>query len=215
MVVDDVDRQLRLTDQGLVLARRVVRKHRLAERLLTDIIGLPWPLVHAEADRWEHVISDAVERRIVAMLDDPGRDPYGNPIPGLRELGVESDPLGLAGETVSLVEAMDDGGARRGAVAVDGGATDDRGSVNGPEMDDGGARGAGVTPAGDRTFVLIRISEGLQADPELLDEMAAAGVVPGTRITVKQESGRYHLTAEGSEVAVAFSADSAKSLHVV
>jgi DtxR family Mn-dependent transcriptional regulator len=64
-----------------------MRKHRLAERLLTDVIGLDWELVHAEACRWEHVMSETVERRLVELLDHPTESPYGNPIPGLAELG--------------------------------------------------------------------------------------------------------------------------------
>jgi DtxR family Mn-dependent transcriptional regulator len=81
------DRHLEFTDEGMRLATRVMRKHRLAERLLTDVIGLDWELVHAEACRWEHVMSETVERRLVALLDHPTESPYGNPIPGLDELG--------------------------------------------------------------------------------------------------------------------------------
>jgi DtxR family transcriptional regulator, Mn-dependent transcriptional regulator len=81
------DRHLELTDHGRTLAMRVMRKHRLAERLLTDVIGLDWELVHAEACRWEHVMSEQVERRLLALLDHPTLSPYGNPIPGLDELG--------------------------------------------------------------------------------------------------------------------------------
>ncbi len=65
-----------------------MRKHRLAERLLVDVIGLPWEEVHAEACRWEHVMSEDVERRLVQVLDNPTVSPFGNPIPGLSELGV-------------------------------------------------------------------------------------------------------------------------------
>ena len=81
------DRHLEFTDEGLRLATRVMRKHRLAERLLTDVIGLDWELVHAEACRWEHVMSENVERRLLDLLDHPTASPYGNPIPGLDELG--------------------------------------------------------------------------------------------------------------------------------
>ena len=81
------DRHLELTDEGRRLAVQVMRKHRLAERLLTDVIGLEWEHVHAEACRWEHVMSETVERRLVALLDHPTESPYGNPIPGLAELG--------------------------------------------------------------------------------------------------------------------------------
>lgn len=75
-------RELQLTTNGHDVARSVMRKHRLAERLLADVIGLPWHLIHEEAGRWEHVMSDEVEKRIVALLGDPGTCPHGNPIPG-------------------------------------------------------------------------------------------------------------------------------------
>ena len=85
------DRHLQLTAEGHSLAMRVMRKHRLAERLLTDVIGLDWELVHEEACRWEHVMSETVERRLLELLDHPTESPYGNPIPGLGELGESSD----------------------------------------------------------------------------------------------------------------------------
>ncbi len=84
------DRHLVLSPRGEQLAARVMRRHRLAERLLTDVIGLEWHLVHEEACRWEHVISTDVERRLVAILDHPVSSPYGNPIPALEELGVDA-----------------------------------------------------------------------------------------------------------------------------
>src|SRR6516165_6111286 len=76
------DRALRLTPAGRERAESVVRKHRLAERLLTDIIGLPWHKAHVEAGRWEHVISDEVEARLIELLGHPRTCPHGNPIPG-------------------------------------------------------------------------------------------------------------------------------------
>jgi DtxR family Mn-dependent transcriptional regulator len=76
------DRSLLLTDIGRKVAESVVRKHRLAERLLTDVIGLPWEKAHMEAGRWEHVISDEVEARLVEVLGHPTTCPHGNPIPG-------------------------------------------------------------------------------------------------------------------------------------
>lgn len=82
------DRHLELTEKGRALAIAVMRKHRLAERLLVDVIGLPWEEVHAEACRWEHVMSEDVERRLVKVLNNPTTSPFGNPIPGLVELGV-------------------------------------------------------------------------------------------------------------------------------
>jgi DtxR family Mn-dependent transcriptional regulator len=85
------DRQLSLTVAGRGLAVGVMRKHRLAECLLVSVIGLPWEEVHIEACRWEHVISEQVERRLVELLDYPVRCPHGNLIPGLDELGVPAD----------------------------------------------------------------------------------------------------------------------------
>ncbi|MGA4507984.1 metal-dependent transcriptional regulator [Propionibacteriaceae bacterium G1746] len=81
------DRTIRLTDEGQDLAEKVMRKHRLAERLLIDVIGLDWQLVHAEACRWEHVISEEVEAKIYALLSDTTESPYGNPIPGMQAFG--------------------------------------------------------------------------------------------------------------------------------
>jgi DtxR family transcriptional regulator, Mn-dependent transcriptional regulator len=109
------DRHLELTDEGDRLAVRVMRKHRLAERLLTDVIGLDWELVHAEACRWEHVMSETVERRLVELLDHPTESPYGNPIPGLTELGEVR-----AGEFMEGVEPL---------AAVTGGNGKDRGEI--------------------------------------------------------------------------------------
>jgi len=87
LVVVTGDRHLELTEEGLMLATRVMRKHRLAELLLTNVIGLDLAHVHEEACRWEHVMSDRVERRLLEMLGDVTRSPYGNAIPGLAELG--------------------------------------------------------------------------------------------------------------------------------
>lgn len=86
------DRHLELTEKGRTLAVSVMRKHRLAERLLVDVIGLPWEEVHAEACRWEHVMSEDVERRLVQVLDNPTVSPFGNPIPGLSLLGLQDSP---------------------------------------------------------------------------------------------------------------------------
>jgi DtxR family Mn-dependent transcriptional regulator len=81
------ERRIELTPLGRSAATRVMRKHRLAECLLVDIIGLDWQLVHDEACRWEHVMSETVELRLLEILGHPTESPYGNPIPGLDELG--------------------------------------------------------------------------------------------------------------------------------
>ncbi len=86
-------RQITMTDKGAILAASVVRKHRLAERLLVDIIGLDWDKAHVEAGRWEHVISDDVEAHLVVLLGNPTTCPHGNPIPGVEPVGPEQRRL--------------------------------------------------------------------------------------------------------------------------
>src|SRR5579859_3256266 len=80
--VERSGRTLVLTARGKRRAEGVVRKHRLAELLLTEVIGLPWHKAHLEAGRWEHVISDEVEERLIVLLGNPLTCPHGNPIPG-------------------------------------------------------------------------------------------------------------------------------------
>jgi DtxR family Mn-dependent transcriptional regulator len=75
-------RRIRFTGDGEALARALVRRHRLAERFLVEVVGLPWHMAHEEATEWGRVISDQVEERIVDLLDDPGTCVHGNPIPG-------------------------------------------------------------------------------------------------------------------------------------
>ena len=108
------DRQLSLSDVGRTLATRVMRKHRLAECLLVGVIGLPWEEVHIEACRWEHVISESVERRVVELLDYPVRCPHGNLIPGLAELGLPDETqekvhaaMNEAGEAMPKIASAD------------------------------------------------------------------------------------------------------------
>ena len=73
---------IRLTTAGQALAQRVVRRHRLAERFLTDLLGLSWAQAHHEAGKWEHVMSVAVEEAMARVLGNPTTCPHGNPIPG-------------------------------------------------------------------------------------------------------------------------------------
>ncbi|MDH2444152.1 metal-dependent transcriptional regulator [Amnibacterium sp. CER49] len=102
LVIVGGDRHLELTAAGRSKAVHVLRKHRLAERLLSDVIGLDWEYVHDEACRWEHVMSEQVERRLVHLLGDPTESPYGNPIPTLDELSGPPSGRFLDG-VVSLV----------------------------------------------------------------------------------------------------------------
>src|SRR5439155_22491491 len=99
------DRHLQLTTGGRRHAISVMRKHRLAECLLVDVIGLPWEDVHIEACRWEHVMSEAVERRLVSILRSPTTCPHGNPIPGLDELGSLAHAEALPGLTTMKAAA--------------------------------------------------------------------------------------------------------------
>lgn len=103
-VTTSEDRTLQLTAAGRERAVTVVRRHRLAERLLTDLLGLPWHKTHVEAARWEHVISDDVEALIVAKLGNPSTCPHGNPIPGGPPLTRQLVQLSTtaAGDTVRL-----------------------------------------------------------------------------------------------------------------
>ncbi|MGR7026537.1 iron dependent repressor, metal binding and dimerization domain protein [Geodermatophilus sp. URMC 62] len=87
------DRHLQLSEQGRQLATAVMRKHRLAECLLVDVIGLDYADVHEEACRWEHVMSEAVERKLLTLLGHPSVSPFGNPIPGLSALGGETSAV--------------------------------------------------------------------------------------------------------------------------
>ena len=109
------DRQLALTETGAALAMRVMRKHRLAECLLVSVIGLPWEEVHIEACRWEHVISDHVERRLVELLEYPVHCPHGNIIPGLEELGVPEEAAKRA------AQALDESGVAMTKITLPGG----------------------------------------------------------------------------------------------
>lgn len=99
------DRQIVLTAAGREKATSVMRKHRLAEVLLTEVIGLSLDLVHVEACRWEHVISDAVEERLAIMLNEPAYSPYGNPIPA--EKSVRPKPAAESG-ILALPDALSD-----------------------------------------------------------------------------------------------------------
>jgi DtxR family transcriptional regulator, Mn-dependent transcriptional regulator len=135
------DRHLVLSEAGRASAARVMRRHRLAERLLIDVIGLEWHQVHQEACRWEHVISTDVERRLVDVLGAPTTSPYGNPIPSLDELGV-----------TDVSEEFLDGARMLSAQLADG------------EVHE---------------VVVTRLSEAIQAEPDLLQKLASVAMPPG------------------------------------
>jgi DtxR family Mn-dependent transcriptional regulator len=111
LVVVSDDRHLELTSAGRIDAIRVMRKHRLAERLLADVIGLEWQFLHEEACRWEHVMSEQVERKILELISTKDVSPYGNPIPGLEELGVAANPAFSEGVTCLTALLSESGSA--------------------------------------------------------------------------------------------------------
>ncbi len=87
------DGSIELTATGLELAQQVVRRHRLAERFLTDVLNLSWAEAHHEAGKWEHIMSENVEQAIDEMLGSPTTCPHGNPIPGSDYVAPDSSPL--------------------------------------------------------------------------------------------------------------------------
>lgn len=181
-LVVDADRRLELTEEGWERATAVMRKHRLAERLLADCVGLEWPYLHEEACRWEHVMSDRVEDRLIELLGDPRFDPYGNPIPRPGE-----EATGLDG---AWPEGADDIGA---AVPVDGA----RPLAEVTWSEDGSpAEGA---DAGSWAGHIARLAEPLQTDTGLLAQFEQAGVLPGVHVRVARRPGAMSLTAEGSQ----------------
>lgn len=155
LVVVAGDRHLELTEAGRGRAVAVMRKHRLAERLLVDVIGLEWEFVHAEACRWEHVMSEAVERKLVTLLDNPTTSPYGNPIPGLDEL-VNSADTAAAARSASAPPVLEVGLQR---------------------LDEFARRGGGPVE-------VRRIAEHVQVDADLMADLKTAGIVPGQDVDV-------------------------------
>lgn len=168
----DEERHIRLTDLGWSRATSVMRKHRLAERHLLDHLGLEYALVHEEACRWEHVMSLEVEKRIAERIDAPYVDPYGNPIPGLAELGLADLP---AQETALTPEGKD----RPKLLSVL----------------------LGDAPDGTRLSArLDRIGEWAQSESEVLDELARHGLRPGVDVDAERLGRGYALQVGDGEV---------------
>ena len=105
-------RSVALTEDGQTRALSIVRRHRLAERFLVDILGLPWHKAHQEAGRWEHVISDEVEARFIAVLNNPMTCPHGSPIPGsgaviTGQVAIADVAAGTAVHVARVTEAIE------------------------------------------------------------------------------------------------------------
>ena len=105
-------RDLKLTEEGRLLAATLVRRHRLAERMLTDILGIPWHLCHEQAEDWEKVMTPEVEEAILAKLEPAPTCPHGNPIPGTKSPVQWSDLKPVAdmgrGESGRLTRLLED-----------------------------------------------------------------------------------------------------------
>jgi DtxR family transcriptional regulator, Mn-dependent transcriptional regulator len=176
------DRQLALTDAGRTLAMRVMRKHRLAECLLVSVIQMPWEEVHVEACRWEHVISESVERRLYELLGHPERCPHGNPIPGLAELAAaapssEPEPEPEPSWLAALPEPA--------SVPAPSPATADETMADVMRDADGSVR-ATVT----------RITEQLQSDMSLMLKLKRAGIQPGREVLLGAVEGGVRVRGE-------------------
>jgi DtxR family Mn-dependent transcriptional regulator len=158
------DRHLVLTPAGRVAAVAVMRKHRLAELLLVNVIGMPYEEAHEEACRWEHVMSDSVERKVYELLNRPTRSPYGNPIPGLDKLGVPDEEPGVTASASSV-------GERNLAF-----------------------------PGLTGSVVVSRICESVQTNADVLRQLHAAGIDPGTTVTVAQERDSVTIDRSGDKI---------------
>jgi DtxR family Mn-dependent transcriptional regulator len=150
----DADRVLHLTDTGRAYATSMLRKHRLAEVLLVEVLKVPWPQVHEEACRLEHAISDSLEQHLVALLDDPGTCPHGSPIPGSRNAPAEAPALHKL---------------------------------------------SSVAPGG--SCVVRRIDEHLQTLVPRMQELEAAGLMPGAALLVSESGdGQVQVQVSGRTV---------------
>jgi DtxR family transcriptional regulator, Mn-dependent transcriptional regulator len=166
------DRQLSLSEEGRTLATRVMRKHRLAECLLVGVIKLPWEEVHIEACRWEHVISESVERRLLELLDYPVRCPHGNLIPGLAELG-------LPPEAAQRVHAATQTASSETGEAMTKAASQDTVRV-----------------------VIRRIGEQIQSDLDLMLKLKRVGIQPGREVILMAADDGVRVTAGDSMDAI-------------
>src|SRR3954468_9574736 len=155
------DRHLVLTEHGRSSAVAVMSKHRLAEVLLVNVTGMPYEEAHEEACRWEHVMSDSVEKKVYELLNKPTRSPYGNPIPGLDVLDESADGA--------------DGAAELGERNL-------------------------AFPGLSGSVVVRRTCESVQTNADVLRQLHAAGIDPGTTGTVAQERDGVTIARSGDKI---------------
>ncbi|HMT04334.1 MAG: metal-dependent transcriptional regulator [Solirubrobacterales bacterium] len=101
-VTRSADKILHLTDEGRTEAEQITRRHRMIERFLTDVLGIPWDEVHEEAERLEHAMSPVLEERMRAAIGDANTCPHGHPIDGVREQGAPLADVDLGAKVVVL-----------------------------------------------------------------------------------------------------------------
>ncbi|MGV0397728.1 iron dependent repressor, metal binding and dimerization domain protein [Corynebacterium suicordis] len=166
------DRSLKLSPEGREHATAVMRKHRLAERLLTDVIGLPWEKVHDEACRWEHVMSDEVERRLVNVLDSFSTSPFGNRIPGLASL-LDEDP-----QKENLLQKVE------------------------PEVDGDFIRASEVETAEPIQAIVLNFNEIVQVEHKIMAKLSALSIAPGTQVTVRYADDGLYLKSDKGEMII-------------
>lgn len=181
------DRSLKLSDEGRELATAVMRKHRLAERLLTDIIGLPWEKVHDEACRWEHVMSDEVERRLVHVLDQFDSSPFGNPIPGLPELLEE--------------------GAESAAPSIQ--------SPNSAQRDSDVVRAYDIESAQPVRARIVSFNEIVQVEHKIMAKLSTLQIVPGVEVDLLVNHDGVTLSNETGTVLIPEELSHAVSVELI
>lgn len=153
-------RQIQFTDEGFARAEGVMRRHRLAECLLLNVIGLNWASVHDEACRWEHVVSDDVANKIEVLLNFPEHDPFGNPIPAKRDPAAHAVAPNASDVVVAGLHSLGDI-----------------------------ARSHPDTNT-EKTFEIARFSERVQCEPRDLEQFETAGIVTGASVSVVDCNGQ-------------------------
>jgi DtxR family Mn-dependent transcriptional regulator len=178
-----------------------MRKHRLAECLLVSVIQMPWEEVHVEACRWEHVISESVERRLYDLLGHPDRCPHGNPIPGLAELAAAVPPAPREPVLAALAALAGPAEAADSFVATL--ATPDETMTDVLRDTDGAVR-----------VTVTRITEQLQSDMVLMLKLKRAGIQPGREVLLGSVKGGVRVTSATGDTDVTTDLDPEVASHV-
>ena len=164
-------RHIQFTDEGFARAEGVMRRHRLAECLLLNVIGVKWSSVHDEACRWEHVVSDDVANKIEVLLDFPKCDPFGNPIPPKRDPDVLSAAPNASDVAVMGLRSLKE------------------------------AAHSNVDANAGKTFEIARFSERVQCEPPDLEQFESAGLFTGVSVVLLDcNENEVCVSLEGTEL---------------